>query len=237
MSIIQLRAALKKKASVPKARVMASFFKTGPGQYAAGDVFIGVPVPDQRAIARQCTALVFKDIGVLLKSGVHEERLTALLILVGQMKGAAAARKERIAAFYLKNLAHVNNWDLVDQSAYQILGAHLYGKKEAAAFLLKMARSRELWERRVAMVATFYFIKNKSAQEALAVAEVLLKDDHDLMHKAVGWMLREVGKRVSQDILEKFLLRHYKDLSRTTLRYAIERFPEAKRKIILRHLG
>ena len=234
-SVIQLRAALEHRASPAKARVLSAFFKTGPGQYAEGDQFLGVTVPDQRIIAGQCVSLPLKDIAALLKSPIHEERLTALLVLVGQFKQADDSGRGRIADFYLKNLKRVNNWDLVDATAHHILGAHVHQQNKGIDVLLRLTRSKNLWERRVAMVSTFYFIHQKSHKEALMVAEVLLKDKHDLMHKAVGWMLREVGKRASQEALEAFLRRHYKNIPRTALRYAIERFPPAKRRVYLNY--
>ncbi len=233
-SIVHLRAALNKKSSPSKAKVLASFFKTGPGQYAQGDRFLGVTVPAQRVIAGQFAELPLKDIGFLLKSPIHEERLTALLILVDQFKISQGVARERIVIFYLKNLKRVNNWDLVDSSAHHILGAHLHAKGEGIDVLMRLARSPNLWERRVAMVATFYFIRQKSEREALMVAETLLADKEDLMHKAVGWMLREVGKHVSEQSLEDFLYRHHAKMPRTSLRYAIERFSPAKRQAYLR---
>jgi len=234
-SVIQLRAALKRRASPARAKTLATFFKTGPGQYAHGDKFLGITVPVQRVLAGPFFALPLKEIAVLLQSPVHEERLTALIILVGKFERAQGCAREHIAAFYLKNLKHVNNWDLVDLSAPQILGAYLYEHgRQGTGVLTRLARSKNLWERRAAMVSTFYFIRRKSAREAFIVARVLFNDGHDLIHKAVGWMLRETGKHVSRDVLEKFLRRHYKNMPRTALRYAIEHFSKTRRQAYLR---
>ncbi len=230
----QLRNSLQEQADPDKARFLKTFFKTGPGQYGEGDVFLGITVPAQRAIVRDFAALPLGDIQALLNSSLHEERLTALIILVGQFKKADEKGRERIYRFYLKNAARVNNWDLVDSSAHHIVGAHLEGKSHA--ILKELARSPMLWERRIAMVATFYHIHKGRSEPALSIARMLLKDEEDLMHKAVGWMLREVGKRASLADLEAFLRRHHQEMPRTMLRYAIERFPEAKRKAYLKGL-
>jgi len=234
-SVIQLRAALQRHASPAKAKTLAAFFKTGPGQYAQGDQFLGITVPVQRVLARPFSALPLKDIAALLQSPIHEERLIALIILVGKFERAQGGARERIAHFYLKNLKRVNNWDLVDLTAHQILGAYVYEQgRQGINVLTRLARSKNLWERRAAMVSTFYFIRRKSAREAFVVARVLFNDEHDLIHKAVGWMLRETGKRVSRGVLEKFLRRHYKNMPRTALRYAIEHFSRTRRQAYLR---
>jgi 3-methyladenine DNA glycosylase AlkD len=234
-SVIQLRAALQRHASPAKAKTLAAFFKTGPGQYTQGDQFLGITVPVQRVLARPFSALPLKDIAALLQSPIHEERLIALIILVGKFERAQGGARERIAHFYLKNLKRVNNWDLVDLTAHQILGAYVYEQgRQGINVLTRLARSKNLWERRAAMVSTFYFIRRKSAQEAFVVARVLFNDEHDLIHKAVGWMLRETGKRVSRGVLEKFLRRHYKNMPRTALRYAIEHFSRTRRQAYLR---
>ena len=233
-SAVQLRAALKRRASPAKAKTLAAFFKTGPGQYAQGDKFLGITVPAQRVLGRSFSTLPLKDIAVLLQSPIHEERLTALIILVGKFERAQGAARQRIAYFYLRNLKRVNNWDLVDLTAPRTLGAYLYEQQQGIDVLTRLARSKNLWERRAAMVSTFYFIRRKSAREAFMVARVLFKDGHDLIHKAVGWMLRETGKHVSRDVLEKFLRRHYKNMPRTALRYAIEHFSRTRRQAYLR---
>lgn len=206
----------------------ARFFKTGKGQYGEGDRFLGVTVPAQRAVARAHRGLPLPEIEALVASAIHEERLTALLILVDAY--ARGDEKARRACFdlYLRNLAWVNNWDLVDTSAHLIVGDWLLTRDRR--LLRKLARSTTLWERRVAMIATLAFIRAGESEDALAIATLLLGDTHDLMHKAVGWMLREVGKQVDEDTLRAYLKEHAGALPRTALRYAIERFPEAERK-------
>jgi 3-methyladenine DNA glycosylase AlkD len=227
----KLRQTLKNHADKEKAASLCGFFKTGPGQYGEGDVFLGITLPIQRLIAKEFADLPLKDIQILLKSPIHEERLTALLILVGQYKQGNEQTKEKIYLFYLKNAARVNNWDLVDSSAHHIVGAHLEGK--SYEILVKLAGSKLLWERRIAMVATWYHIRKGRPEPALTIAKLLLKDEHDLMHKAVGWMLREVGKHVSKEELVKFLRANQTIMPRTALRYAIEHFSPQQRALFL----
>ncbi|HEU4625555.1 MAG TPA: DNA alkylation repair protein [Steroidobacteraceae bacterium] len=223
-----VRRALRRVASPARAANVARFFKTGKGQYGEGDVFIGCTVPEQRRIARRFRELPLTEVETLLTSKIHEERLTALLILVDRFTRATdEAVRGRIYRLYLRRLPHVNNWDLVDASAEYIVGGWLADKDRAV--LDRLARSRHLWTRRVAMLATFHYIKQGSAEDALRVAEALLGDAHDLIHKAVGWMLREVGKRVSPAALRSFLKVHAGAMPRTALRYAIEHFPAAER--------
>jgi 3-methyladenine DNA glycosylase AlkD len=210
-----------------RARVSASFFKTAPGQYGFGDQFLGVAVPDSRTVARRAQALPLPEIEVLLSSPWHEERLTALLVLGGQYERGSPATRAKIAAFYLHHLDRVNNWDLVDSSAWQILGREV--RAGADSPLDRLARSPLLWERRVAMIATFAWIREGEAEPALLIASLLLDDREDLMHKAVGWMLREVGKRVSRAALVGFLETHATHMPRTALRYAIEHFSAEER--------
>src|SRR5262245_34596548 len=187
-----VRRALRQFASPERAANVARFFKTGKGEYSEGDVFIGCTVPEQRLVARQFRTLPMAEADELLTSKIHEERLTALLILVAQFnKGADDAIRGRIYRLYLKRLAFINNWDLVDSSAEYIVGGWLADKDRA--ILDRFARSKHLWTRRVAMLATFHYIKEGSADDALRIAAMLLGDRHDLIHKAVGWMLREVG--------------------------------------------
>jgi 3-methyladenine DNA glycosylase AlkD len=219
--------ALRRRASPEKAKVLARFFKTGKGEYGEGDQFLGVVVPDQRAVAKEHKALSLPDIRLLLHSPIHEHRLTALLILTYQFPKATPPARKRIFDFYLANTARVNNWDLVDLSAPNIVGAFLLGKPRRRLYAL--ARSAALWERRIAIVATHAFIRNGEYGDTLAIAAALLGDRHDLLHKAVGWMLREVGKR-DEAVLENFLRRHAATMPRTALRYAIERMPEGKRR-------
>lgn len=222
---------LRSLASLEKARVLAGFFKTGPGQYGAGDRFLGVTVPLQRRVARAHRDLPLAETAKLLRSPHHEDRLTALLIVVDRFRRGGPVERRRCHAFYLKHLDRVNNWDLVDATAPDLLGAAL-GRNRS--LLDRLARSPRLWRRRVAMVATFHFTRHGDAGPALRLACQLLDDPHDLMHKAVGWMLREVGKRVSTSALENFLDRHAARMPRTALRYAIERFPESRRRAYLR---
>ncbi len=217
---------VKKLENKKKAKVLAGFFKTGEGEYGFGDVFLGIPVPESRKIALKYRDLGFEDILQLLRSEIHEERLIALLILVHQFQHDEMLQR-RIYEFYLKNTKFVNNWDLVDSSADKIIGAYLADKPKTVIY--KLAKSSNLWERRIAMISTFYFIKNNEFDEAIGVAEVLISDENDLIQKAVGWMLREVGNR-DRKAEEKFLKKYHKVMGRTALRYAIEKFTENERK-------
>jgi 3-methyladenine DNA glycosylase AlkD len=221
---------LKKFSNPKKAKISAWFFKTDKGQYGEGDVFWGITVPEQRKIAKKHLDLSLPEILKLLKNKVHECRLTALIILVGKYKKTTDNEKEKIAKFYLKNTKRVNNWDLVDTSAY-ILGDFLSKRKRN--LLYKLAKSKNLWERRISIVSTYSFIRKGEYSDTLKISKLLLNDKHDLIHKAVGWMLREVGKK-SQKTLEVFLNENIKLLSRTTLRYAIEKFSDSKRKEYLK---
>lgn len=222
--------ALRTEADAVRAKTFVGFFKTGKGQYGEGDRFLGVTVPLQRRIARQFKDLSLPEISKLIQSPWHEDRLTALLILVGQFPRATSKDQEIMARFYLKHSKWVNNWDLVDSSAAYILGVHLRDRDKG--ILLKLARSKRLWERRMAIIATHAEIKQGRFEWTLKLAKLLLSDPHDLMHKAVGWMLREVGNR---DIVveRKFLDRYATQMPRTMLRYAIEKFPEKVRKSYL----
>lgn len=219
---------LRQLADPARAAIMQGFFKTGPGEYGEGDVFLGVSVPQQRALAKEYRDLDFSDIAKLLQSKIHEERLTALLILNYQFAKAAAAGQENIFDFYLAHKARVNNWDLVDATCPNIVGAWLYERDRS--ILYKLAESANLWERRMAVLACFYFIKRGETRGIFQIAEKLLGDRHDLIHKAVGWMLREVGKNCEVKALKAFLDRHWEKMPRTMLRYAIERFDEADRR-------
>ena len=207
---------------------MAGFFKTGKGQYGEGDKFLGITVPQTRTVAKKYWQLPLAEVLQLLQSAFHEERLAALLIMILQYQKGDEKQKKEIFQAYLENTQWINNWDLVDLTADRIVGAYLDDKTKDLLF--KLAQSKLLWERRIAMLATFYEIKKGKSEIALAVAEKLLGDREDLMHKAVGWMLREVGKRCSQKEEEKFLQKYIKVMPRTTLRYAIERFEEGKRR-------
>jgi len=223
----RLKADLRSIANPEKAKILSRFFKTGKGQYGEGDIFLGIMVPQQRRIAKEYGLLSLKDIETLLSSRIHEHRLVALLIMVQRYRKTDEQGKETITGFYLDHATRINNWDLVDLSAPYILGEHLYGKD--ASVLLRLALSKNLWERRIAIIATFAFIRKSRFSETLWIAEVLLRDKHDLIHKAVGWMLREVGKRDIMS-LERFLKNHADAMPRTMLRYAIERFSASKRQ-------
>lgn len=203
------------------------FFKTGPGQYGEGDKFLGLTVPQMRGLVREYRDLDDASALKLLASSWHEERLIALLLLVQGYERGDEARRNRIHRAYLANTRQINNWDLVDASAGQIVGAHLDSKD--VALLKRLARSKSLWERRIAIVSTFYFIRRDEFRPTLVVAGLLLGDAQDLIHKAVGWMLREVGKR-DRAVLDRFLRKRYRRMPRTMLRYAIERHPERIRK-------
>lgn len=220
------------KESAPKtSHPKAIFYKTGPGHYAEHDQFIGVSVPALRQIAKNFSALPTAEIQILIESKINEERLLALLILVGQYQKAENLIKDTIYNFYLCNLKHINNWNLVDASAHLILGAHLM--KTNKDILLTLAQSEVMWERRVAIVATWCFIRNNDVAWTFKVAELLLSDTHDLIHKAVGWMLREAGKKDEKQLVT-FLNQYAEKMPRTMLRYAIEKFPESQRKLFLR---
>lgn len=222
---------LKRMADPKRAEVLSRFFKTGPGEYGHGDIFYGITVPQVRLVARKYATIEINEALRLLYSPVHEERLASLLILVEKFRKGDAKAKKQIYETYLRNASRVNNWDLVDLSAGHIVGAFLDGKPKTV--LIKLAHSDNLWERRIAIISTFYFIRKGDSTETFKIAELLLQDKHDLIHKAVGWMLREVGKYCSQNELETFLRKNCKKMPRTTLRYAIERFPEKKRKVFL----
>ena len=207
------------------------FFKTGPGEYAEGDRFIGVRVPAIRGVAKQYRALAHDEVLALLRSAIHEERLLALLILCDQYKRGDAAERKRIYDAYLGHTAFINNWDLVDASAHKIVGPHLENRSRRP--LDRLARSKNFWERRIAVIATFFFIQREEFDDTLRIADRLLDDGEDLIHKAVGWMLREVGKRDLRRE-EAFLQDRYGRMPRTMLRYAIERFPERRRQAYLK---
>ena len=222
-----VRKELQSLADPDKAAILQRFFKTGPGQYGEGDIFIGVMVPQSRQVAKKFSQLPLGEVRRLLYSGIHEERLVALLILARRYSSASSGEKEEIVKLYLDNIKQVNNWDLVDLSAPCILGAHLTDKDRK--LLYRLAKSGNVWERRIAMVATYHFIRNNDFADTLKIAAMLLQDRHDLIHKAAGWMLREVGKR-NTAIEEEFLVEHCKVMPRTMLRYAVERLPERKKR-------
>jgi 3-methyladenine DNA glycosylase AlkD len=222
---------LRSRADRTRVPILQSFFKTGPGEYGEGDVFIGVTVPDLRRTCRECADASRGDILRLLHSRVHEERLLALLLMVAAFARAAPAGRRDLFDLYLANTAHVDNWDLVDSSAPAIVGGWLADRSRRP--LHRLARSKSLWERRIAIIATQHFIRNGEVDETFRVADILLHDEHDLIHKAVGWMLREAGKR-DPAAERQFLASRYRTMPRTMLRYAIERFPARERQAYLR---
>jgi len=222
--------------SPEKATFLQRFFKTGKGEYAEGDIFLGLTVPQIRSTIKTFYNLSLNEIESSLHSKFHEERLSALLILVHRYEKNPKNRKE-IFDFYLDNRKAVNNWDLVDLSSHKIIGHFLFHFGEDypvyKVLLANLTKSTNLWERRIAIVSTYYFIRNNQFDETLHISELLLKDKHDLIHKAVGWMLREVGKK-DVGVLKSFLKKHIHEMPRTMLRYAIERFPEKERKAYLK---
>lgn len=231
-AITDLKKDLEKLSDKKQAALLLGFFKTGKGQYGEGDIFLGIKVPVQRKIAKKYKDLSVKDTESLLKSKIHEHRLVALFILIDIYKRADKKEKKTIFNLYLKNYKWINNWDLVDLSAPNIVGDYLLDKDRS--ILYQLARSDNLWKKRISVLATFKFIVNNESKDTLKIAEILLKDKHDLIHKGVGWMLREVGKRISQQEEEIFLKKHYKNMPRTMLRYAIEKFDEKKRRFYMK---
>lgn len=219
---------LRSKANKKKALLLSSYFKTGKGEYGEGDVFLGLTVPQQRIIAKMHKDLALNIIKQLLHTNIHEYRLTALLILVKQFEKAPIKYQRTIVDFYLANTAFINSWDLVDLSAPRILGMYLLNNPRERNILYRLAMSTAMWERRIAVLSTFAFIKNNEFKDSFAIGEMLLKDHEDLIHKAVGWMLREIGK-INKRKEEAFLQKYYRIMPRTMLRYAIERFSPSKR--------
>lgn len=229
----QILLALQEKSIPEKGFFLPKFFKTGPGEYGEGDQFLGVSVPNQREIAKQFfREISLEDLLQLLKNPIHEVRLTALLALVYRYEKAKfEIEQKELVDFYLSHLDFVNNWDLVDSSCHQILG-HFYWKREKTLFY-ELADSGHLWRQRVSMISSFFWIKKGEFTDTVALAEKLKNHPHDLMHKAVGWMLREIGKRDFDTEME-FLKKHYQTMPRTALRYAIEKFPEELRQDFLK---
>jgi 3-methyladenine DNA glycosylase AlkD len=230
MKAADVRQELHSIADPDKAAILQRFFKTGPGHYGEGDIFIGVMVPQSRQVAKKFSKLRLGEVKTLLYSRFHEERLVALLILARRYTSAPSSKeKEEIIKFYLDNIKQVNNWDLVDLSAPNILGAHLVDNRDMRKLLYRLARSENIWERRIAIVSTHHFIRKGDFSDTLKIAEMLLQDRHDLIHKAAGWMLREVGKRDAA-AEEAFIEKHCSIMPRMMFRYAIERLPESKRR-------
>jgi 3-methyladenine DNA glycosylase AlkD len=228
MSLHQLIAEMDSLKSLNQATILQRFFKTGKGQYGEGDLFLGIKVPIQRSLSKKYTNLSLCDLEYLINSKIHEHRLISLFILILQFEKASQKRRQEIYEFYLKNAKNINNWDLVDLSAPKIPGAYLLSNDRS--ILHKLATSNNLWEKRIAIISTFAFIYKQEHEDTFKISELLLHDKHDLIHKAVGWMFREVGKRISEELECSFLDTHHKKMPRTMLRYAIERFEEKKRK-------
>ena len=231
MSLNEIRKTLKEFEDKKKARELQRFFKTGPGEYGEGDIFLGIKVPVLRNIAKKYRDISLPEIEKLLHSPIHEERFLSLVLLTQSFTRSNEREKKKLYEFYLENTGYINNWDLVDTSAEHIIGEFLRDKSKKP--LHALARSRSLWERRIAIIATFTFIKQNDFNETLKIAKMLLTDNADLIHKALGWMLREVGKRDLQTE-EIFLEEHYNKMPRVMLRYAIEKFPEEKRRMYLK---
>lgn len=229
----ELISELNNLADSEQAKKSTRYFKTGKGEYGEGDIFLGIKMPVQRSVAKKYMNLSFDELQNLLDSKIHEHRMTALIILIGKYKKAKKdlLQKRKIYEFYLKNSCNINNWDLVDISCPTIVGDFL--SHEGTGILKMLVKSDNIWERRMAVLATFPLVKKRNLGESLAIAEMLIFDEHDLIHKAVGWMLREIGKK-NLDVLELFLKPRYKTMPRTMLRYAIEKFPEEKRKKYLK---
>lgn len=231
MSIKEIKADLRKFADKERAVILQRFFKTGQGEYGEGDKFIGVRVTDIRKIASKYRSAPRRDVLRLLNSAIHEERLLAILLLVRAFSEGDEEKQKEIYDLYLENTGFINSWDLVDVSAEHIVGAHLFNKSRKP--LYELVRSELLWERRISVMSTFHFIRRDEFDETIRIAKILLSDSEDLIQKAVGWMLREVGKR-NLETEEAFLKAHYRNMPRTMLRYAIEKFPENKRQRYLK---
>jgi 3-methyladenine DNA glycosylase AlkD len=227
----EIKIRLQELASEEYAAVSRRFFKTGPGEYGEGDRFIGIRAPMLRKVAKEYRDTSLEDTESLLGSPIHEERFLALLLLMQHYKKGPGPMKQRVYELYLKNTRFINNWDLVDLSAEHIVGRRLLDRDKAP--LYRLVRSRDLWERRIAIISTFCYIKRNQHDDTLKISEILLADKEDLIHKAVGWMLREVGKR-DFGAEKTFLKQHYRVMPRTMLRYAIEKFPEELRQDFLK---
>lgn len=219
-----------KQRNASKAKILARYFKTGEGEYGEGDIFLGISVPDLSKFAKKHKSIDIKKVSTLLKNKIHEIRLIALFVLVSKFQETnRESEKERIINFYLKNTKYINNWDLVDSSAYQILGSYLVDKKDRK-IIYKLISSKNMWEQRIAIVSTYAFIKKGESKDIFVICKKLFNHKHDLIHRAMGWMLREVGKNVSQKELKVFLKENIRQIPRTTLRYAIEKFEDKERR-------
>ncbi|WP_374028831.1 DNA alkylation repair protein [Bdellovibrio bacteriovorus] len=226
--IKELQRDVRKVANPERAEVMLRFFKTGKGEYGEGDIFLGLSVPQSRALAKKYLPLSFNELQTLIKSKIHEERLIAVIILANRFAKATEEEQAKIYKFYLKNSKYVNNWDLVDSSAEYIVGAFTFTRDRK--ILNKLVLSKSIWDRRIAIMATFHYIKKGESRETLRLAKLLLNEKHDLIHKATGWMLREVGSRVSEKDLLRFLDKNAASMPRTMLRYSLEKLsPKVRR--------
>ncbi len=226
MMLSQLLTELQQRKNPEKAKVLQRFFKTGPGQYGEGDVFLGITVPEQRKIAKKYVNISLAELSKSIKSKYHEVRLTSFIILTYKFEKATPEEQKEIFDFYINHKQYANNWDLIDVTAHKVIGRYLLDKDKS--LLHALAQSDNLWDRRISILATFWFIHKNQFTDSLEIAEILVNDKHDLIHKAVGWMLREIGKR-DQPLEEQFLQQHYKTMPRTMLRYAIEKFSSEKR--------
>lgn len=230
MNYQDVQAELRRNADPEKAAFFPRFFKSGPGEYGYGDKFLGVTVPMVRQSIKPFHKLPLGEVAKLLHSQWHEERLAALLIMVWQYTHGDERHKQSVFEMYMDNTRYINNWDLVDSSAPKIVGPYLYHRDEQMPVLVTLAKSEELWERRIAMLATLYDIVHGEGDVALEIVEILRTDEHDLIHKATGWMLREIGKRVDRNVLLNYLDIHAQDMPRTMLRYAIEHLPTEQKQ-------
>jgi 3-methyladenine DNA glycosylase AlkD len=231
MTLAEVRRGVRRLENSRRADTLRRFFKTGPGEYGAGDRFLGLTVPEVRSLVRRYRGAPREVRKGLVASSFHEERLLGLLLLVDQYRQGGPEEREVLYREYVEAFPRINNWDLVDATAEHVVGAHLASLR--ASPLAAWAKSENLWIRRISILATFHLIRRGRFRETLRIARILLRDPHDLIHKAVGWMLREVGKRDVR-AAEGFLRSHYRSMPRTMLRYAIERFPERKRLAYLR---
>ena len=234
MSLDKLTKEIESSKNIEKAKVLQRFFKTKKGQYGEGDIFLGITMPIQRKIAeKHYKEITLIDLQNIIKNKTHEFRMISLLILIFKYEKEKDEKiKKDYFDFYLKNTKYINNWDLVDLSAPNIVGNYLL--KRDRNILYKLSLSENLWERRISIISTFSFIRNKEYKDTLQIAENLLTDENDLIHKAVGWMLREVGKRIGEEYEEIFLKKHYKIMPRTMLRYSIERFDKSKKEFYMK---
>jgi len=228
----ELKRDLRKHKDSECAKIMQGYFKTGPGEYGEGDIFLGLKVGKIRSIAKKYKDASFLTMKELLASKIHEQRVVAVIILIYKFEKADLKEKNKVYKFYLKNISGINNWDLVDISCHKIIGAYLSITDSSREILYKFAKSNNLWKKRISIITTFYFIRKSDFKDSLKIAKILLNDKEDLIHKAVGWALREIGKK-DLAVEENFLKKHYRNMPRTTLRYSIERFSEEKRQAYL----